>query len=426
MLFAWPVAVTLGLLLRLGMLAWGAWQDAHLPVPYTDIDYHVFMDAAFAVARGGSPYDRATYRYTPLLAWILLPGTWSRWTWMWGKLLFVGADLIAAFLIRRLCTVTLARQPRRSKATSAQAVDRATVLTAACWLLNPFVANISTRGSAESFLCALCVAIPLLMYQRRLTLAAVTLGLAVHLKIYPGLYALPIVIHLLGRQPNKLLSRPWPSPAQWIQTIRFGIISLATFFALSALMYAVYGSEFIDHTYLYHITRTDHRHNFSVYFPLMYHQLSGTPAAKTSPSVSATAAAAASVPAASASALLPFVAQMSMVVLLGAVYAPVDLVVAMFMQTFAFVAFNKVMTSQYFMWWLCYLPMVLARMRGKIGWRRGLAWIGMWVLAQALWLQNAFLLEFRATNTFRQLFWSGLFLFAVHVGLLVEAVRLLQ
>ena len=91
--------------LRLVLLLAGLWQDAHSRVRYTDIDYDVFSDAAAAIAAGGSPvcaavpdselttcssdspdlsgpqYERATYRYTPLLAWALLPNVWLHQAW---------------------------------------------------------------------------------------------------------------------------------------------------------------------------------------------------------------------------------------------------------------------------------------------------------------------------------------------------------
>lgn len=83
-----------GLLLRVALLAFGAWQDAYLSVKYTDVDYLVYSDAARLVVAGCSPYERATYRYTPLLAWLLTPVVLLK---PWGKLLFTAADLLAAW-----------------------------------------------------------------------------------------------------------------------------------------------------------------------------------------------------------------------------------------------------------------------------------------------------------------------------------------
>lgn len=83
-----------GFLLRVVLLAFGAWQDAYLSVKYTDVDYLVYSDAARLVVAGYSPYDRATYRYTPLLAWLLTPVVFFK---AWGKFLFTAADLLAAW-----------------------------------------------------------------------------------------------------------------------------------------------------------------------------------------------------------------------------------------------------------------------------------------------------------------------------------------
>ena len=86
---------TLGILTRIGLLLYGGFQDSISSVKYTDIDYFVYSDAAALVAQGRSPYDRSTYRYTPLLAWLLVPNAVCNSTW--GKVLFSSADLLAAW-----------------------------------------------------------------------------------------------------------------------------------------------------------------------------------------------------------------------------------------------------------------------------------------------------------------------------------------
>lgn len=88
--------------------------------------------------------------------------------------------------------------------------------------------------------------------------------------------------------------------------------------------YFSYGQEFMENTYLYHITREDHRHNFSIWFYQMYLGIENT-----SPWMG----------------LLAFVPQMSLVAIIGVAFGK-DIFFACFVQTYLFVSFNKVITSQ--------------------------------------------------------------------------------
>src|SRR5437763_2350849 len=111
----------LALLIRLGMLIYGEWQDAHMQVKYTDIDYKVFSDAARFVTQGESPYKRATYRYTPLLAFLLTPNIYIHKSF--GKFLFVFADIVVGILMHRILCL---RGLQEQKAVNYSAI----------WLLN--------------------------------------------------------------------------------------------------------------------------------------------------------------------------------------------------------------------------------------------------------------------------------------------------
>lgn len=238
-----PLVFGAAILLRLVLMIYGRYKDLHgHGIKYTDIDYLVFTDAARFLSQGRSPYDRATYRYTPLLAWMLLPTTWDSggWWFEFGKALFAAGDVVTGWLIWRVLEGQ--RGMVRGRALS----------YASLWLLNPMVANISTRGSSEGLLAVLVVAILWAVGERRTKLAGLLLGLGVHFKIYPFIYAASLWWWLgdsdrrQGKTGdasdegkfNDFVTRlkSFITKERW----ELALFSFAAFMALNAVMYSLY------------------------------------------------------------------------------------------------------------------------------------------------------------------------------------------
>ncbi|KAM0255098.1 hypothetical protein ACHAQJ_006102 [Trichoderma viride] len=363
---------SLAALLRLILLVYGTWQDAHSAVKYTDIDYLVFTDAARSVSHGLSPYSRETYRYTPLLAWLLVP-TATPQLFSFGKIVFALADLLAGWFIVRVLTKQRGMSAERAGA------------FAAIWLWNPMVATISTRGSSEGLLGVLTMALLWAVEGKRIGLAGFILGLSVHFKIYPFIYAPAIIWWMddehLGKKASKSPVSLTSTVLRFLspQRIQLALISLLTFMGLNVLMYYIYDTPFLIHSYFHHVTRIDHRHNFSPYNVFLY-------LASANPS---------------SSSLHAFLPQLLLsCLLIPFVLAKKDLATSMMAQTFAFVTFNKVCTSQYFLWYMIFLPLYLPGSSMLRVPRRGITALLLWVLGQAAWLQQGYQLEFLGVSTF--------------------------
>lgn len=314
------------------LLVYGAWQDRNFKVKYTDVDYWVLSDAAGLMLGGKSPYERPTYRYSPILALLLLPnkvcGDW------FGKALFSVFDLATGLIIYRL----LLMQPRTS--------PRQASVYSALWLLNPVVLTVSTRGNAESFICFAVSLFVYLLARGRRSIAAMALGLSIHLKLFPVLY-LPTVLVYMGllspglsalsaqtpissvmstpSRPTSPASGPKPLGLR-LKHVKVLLIAAMSFLVPTALTFYLYGRRAVEESLLYHLQRRDHRHNFSPYFLLFYLEPAlGLPKHL---------------------AVLPFIPQAAIILLIAYKYGRRDFCFAVFLQTFLFVSLNKVITSQ--------------------------------------------------------------------------------
>ena len=217
---------SVAIILRITLLFWGTYQDRISSVKYTDIDYYVFTDAARFVAQGKSPYDRETYRYTPLLSWLLLPTVF----WFpFGKILFALGDVVAGWLIMNILQ-------------SSHGMSRDRALTYTCiWLLNPIVAQISTRGSSEGLLGVFVIALLWAALSQKSVVTGILLGFAVHFKIYPFIYGLSILCDIRGPSCEKSSKLSITEKLRLFIVNRKRIVvvcsSLVTFMGLNVLMW---------------------------------------------------------------------------------------------------------------------------------------------------------------------------------------------
>lgn len=384
-----------GIVIRLCVIAYSIFHDAHFRVKYTDIDYMIVVDGASEMAKGGSPFDRTTYRYTPLLAFLVLPAALIANPL--GKIVFALSDVGAAkYAYQVLCTYASERSAK--------------LMTGLFILFNPIVLNVSTRGNSDMLITFMSMMVLAKFAEKKYYVAGSVLGFAVHFKIYPIIYALPLVLGLWENSDGAASSSGFLRRMSAVLPRAFlcGVLFIVFFTIPTALCYALYGQQYLDEAFLYHFYREDHRHNFSPYWLLMYLNM-GQRALGVGVDHSA--------------GLIAFVPQ-ALVLAFTSWKLRRNIAHACCVETVLFVAFNKVCTVQYFVWFLPFLGFVFcdtndsnsheANLRGgKLeaqtpeykppGVLTIVAVITAWSATIPLWVFTAFPLEFQGINHFGRL-----------------------
>ena len=369
-----------GFFCRVVMIYVGNYLDQTMEVKFTDVDYRVFTDASRHVYYSGSPYDRHTYRYTPILAWLLLPNiTISP---LFGKILFSMFDVMASWLIYHFVK-------------GEKFGEEWATCSSLIYLFNPFVMALSARGNADSIVVVL-VLLTLTLYKERVFfLTGIFLGLAIHFKIYPIIFSLPMYLALTDRQGIQGFFH--------VNAARFRLVAgtILTLALLTGLFYQIYGMEFIEESYLHHITRRDTRHNFSVYFYMLYLTVEEEDIGLN---------------------MITFLPQLVLLLTLSVKFSRVrDIPFCVLCQTFVFVIYNKVCTSQYFLWYLAQLSLVLPKLNYSKG--EAMVFVFLWGFTQGSWLIPAYFLEFKGYNTFWYIWIESIAFFCANLFILSRCIR---
>ena len=416
---------------------------------YTDIDYTIYTDAAQHIVDGRSPYDRHTYRYTPFLALLLsyLPFHEA------GRYLFCLADAVCGQIILDLQQQQQdKRQPSRDGLSKTASSSSRPVQTFRVfwWMYNPLAINICTRGSAESLMVLLPVLITLrLLQSNRPTLAGLVHGLAIHSKLYPLIYTLSFMVYLGGKQSSndtrQERQQQNKSPPAWIIAFVVGWIKrllfqsapmlflMSTILSFTGLTYAsveAFGMRALQEGLLYHFSRVDHRHNYAMHWYGMYlsraREAAATATAMTTihnndNNSSTDSAVYWMLGQGFVGKYMLFLFPQAVLLLYTSLcMASRHLGLTLFVQTFLFVTLNKVITAQYFTWYLCLLPLCSSVLSFTRSVQWALVWLGVSIVS---WLACAYGLEMAGLSIYRLVWMASIQYFLANVNLLAALIE---
>lgn len=470
---------------RLAFIAYGSYHDKNSSVPYTDVDYKVFTDAARHVVSAKSPYDRHTYRYSPLLAILLVPNILLHECF--GKLLFSLVDLLVGCLIRLIVKDTCkiyerhaselgirtesalecnpvvekrkskqqGRPRRKNKSSSVRNKDKRAKSNAdaigdvsmCVWLYNPLSVAIATRGNSDSLAGFLVLAVLyFLQVEKRYFVAGLIHGVAVHLRLYPIVYSLSLFMYLSefsfyetenrkGVCKNATDQKQIKNSAGGNKT-NGAIVQQSqkrerkTVFKKEYLLYLVPNLDQLklisgclsSLTLLTSAFYLLYGYRF-LYESYVYHVVRQDARHNFSLYFYLQYLTAGVRNIGIWQKVLITLPKVVLLLVLSVRYGlnKYSLNFSILAQTLVIVIYNTVLTSQYFVWILSVLPLCIWQV--KINFRKTASLFTLWFAAQVAWLLPAYFLEFQGQNTFFLIWLQSISLFCAHIAILGRLIR---
>jgi len=176
--------------------------------------------------------------------------------------------------------------------------------------------------------------------------------------------------------------------------------ALFTFLNLFLIFYLFLGQKFVYEYLLYHIVRKDHRHNYSVFSYLMY-LIYTTNFGKIL-------------------SLMAFLPQ-ALLVIYCSLFLFKDLNICLTIITWIFVTFNKVVTAQYYLWYLSLVPLIMPFNRmfldKKI--KCGILF-ALWFYFEIYWNTLSHRLEYKGENLFLEIMGLNFIFFLINCVIVEE------
>jgi phosphatidylinositol glycan class M len=290
--------------------------------------------------------------------------------------------------------------------------------------LNPINIILCTRGSSDAISNYFLLYTINTLLNKNFVLSGFVFGVLIHFRIYPIIYIFTFICHIYQQTKSYLtvcndsytegnfsnINKYDITTQLFIYSIRQFVVGMFVgVLFLTSISYLMYGNDYIQQSILYHVFRSDYKHNFSFHFYNNYLHYNNTNN-NVLPTISYVI-----------SKVSSFIPQILLLISVSYYITPINLFVALYLQTHIFVTFNKVITAQYFSWFIALLPLIITKEQIFFTLIKKIEFF-CWCLSVCIWLFLAYLLEYQGYSVYLCVWLASQVFFWVNVVIIVKIV----